>query len=39
VFSSCKKKGCMDPFSLAYDYTATKDDGSCTYPENDRKSL
>jgi hypothetical protein len=39
VFTSCKKKGCRDPFSLSYDNRATKDDGSCTYPENDRKSL
>ena len=37
--SSCKKKGCTDPVSLAYDNKATKDDGTCTYPENDRKIL
>ena len=37
--SSCKKKGCTDPVSLAYDNKATKDDGTCTYPENDRRIL
>ena len=39
ILSSCKKKGCTDPISLAYDNEASKDDGSCTYPENDRKTL
>ena len=39
TISSCKKKGCTDPISLAYDNEARKDDGSCTYPENDRKTL
>lgn len=39
VFSSCSKKGCTDPMSLAYDVEASKDDGSCTYPENVKKSL
>jgi hypothetical protein len=39
IISSCKKKGCTDPISLAYDIEARKDDGSCTYPENDRKTL
>ena len=32
-------KGCTDPLSLAYDSGATKDDGSCTYPEDDKKTL
>lgn len=39
TISSCRKKGCTDPISLAYDIEARKDDGSCTYPENDRKTL
>lgn len=39
VFSSCSKKGCTDPMSLAYDVEASKDDGSCTYPESVKKSL
>ena len=39
IFLSCKKKGCTDPISLAYDNEARKDDGSCTYPENDKKTL
>ena len=39
TISSCKKKGCTDPISLTYDVEARKDDGSCTYPENDRKTL
>ena len=29
-------KGCMDPMSLAYDSEATKDDGNCTYPANEK---
>ena len=29
-FSSCRKKGCTDPLSLAYEIDALKDDGSCT---------
>ena len=39
TISSCRKKGCTDPISLAYDIEARKDDGSCTYPESDRKTL
>ena len=39
VLSSCSKKGCTDPMSLAYDIEAKKDDGSCTYPEVSKKSL
>ena len=31
-FCSCRKKGCKDPSSLAYNIEAKKDDGSCTYP-------
>jgi len=38
-FSSCKKKGCTDPNSLAYNEEAKKDDGSCTYPTSVKKSL
>ena len=38
-FSSCRKKGCKDPSSLAYNSEARKDDGSCTYPENIKRSL
>ena len=38
-FSSCKKKGCMDPNSFAYNPEAKKDDGSCTSPEAAKKSL
>ena len=32
IFSSCRKKGCTDPLSLAFDIEASKDDGTCTYP-------
>ena len=39
LFSSCSKKGCTDPMSLAYNIDASKDDGSCTYPENSKKTL
>jgi hypothetical protein len=39
VFSSCSKKGCTDPMSLAYDVEAKKDDGGCTYPEVSKKTL
>ena len=38
-FCSCRKKGCKDPSSLAYNIEAKKDDGSCTYPENIKRSL
>ena len=38
-FSSCNKKGCTDPISLAYNAEASKDNGSCTYPENNKKTL
>ena len=37
AFSSCKKKGCMDPNSFAYNAEAKKDDGSCSYPSNNLK--
>ncbi len=30
-FSSCKKKGCMDPVSINYDSKAEEDDGTCEY--------
>lgn len=39
VVSSCSKKGCTDPMSLAYNNEASKDDGSCTYPEVSKKTL
>ena len=39
IFSSCRKKGCTDPLSLAFDIEASKDDGTCTYPENLKKTL
>ena len=39
LVSSCSKKGCTDPMSLAYNIDASKDDGSCTYPENSKKTL
>ena len=39
VFSSCSKKGCTDPMSLAYDAEASKDDGTCTYPEVMKRTL
>lgn len=32
IFSSCKKKGCVDSDATNYDSKAKKDDGSCTYP-------
>ena len=35
---SCGKRR-MDPMSLAYDSEATKDDGNCTYPANEKRSL
>lgn len=38
-FCSCRKKGCKDPSSLAYNSEARKDDGSCTYPENIKRAL
>ena len=38
-FNSCKKKGCTDPNSLAYNAEAKKDDGSCTYPTSEKKAL
>ena len=38
-FSSCKKKGCMDPNSFTFNPEAKKDDGSCTTPEAVKKSL
>ena len=38
-FSSCKKKGCTDPNSMAYNEEAKKDDGSCTYPTSTKKAL
>lgn len=38
-FSSCKKKGCTDPNSLAYNPEAKKDDGSCTSPSSVKKAL
>jgi len=38
-FSSCKKKGCMDSNSLAYNPEAKKDDGSCTSPSSVKKAL
>ena len=31
AFSSCKKKGCMDPNANNFNAEAEKDDGSCTY--------
>ena len=39
AFSSCRKKGCTDPTSLAYDSQAKKDNGSCTYPLKCKKAL
>ena len=39
TFSSCRKKGCTDPTSLAYDSQAKKDNGTCTYPLNVKKAL
>jgi hypothetical protein len=32
-WSSCKYKGCTDPYANNYSAEATKDDGSCTYDE------
>ena len=38
-FSSCKKKGCTDSNSLAFNSEAKKDDGSCTEPVALKKAL
>ncbi|MGM0479112.1 MAG: DUF4856 domain-containing protein [Bacteroidota bacterium] len=32
---ACKKEGCTDPAASNYNEEAKKDDGSCTYPEDD----
>ena len=37
--SSCRKKGCTDPNSLAYDAEAKKDDESCTYPTSAKQAI
>jgi hypothetical protein len=39
AFPSCKKKGCTDPNSLAFNEEAKKDDGSCTEPTAVKKAL
>ncbi|MEC9159344.1 MAG: Omp28-related outer membrane protein [Bacteroidota bacterium] len=39
AMASCGKKGCTDPMSLAYNSEATKDNGSCTYPANEKRAL
>ena len=39
AFPSCKKKGCTDPNSLAFNEEAKKDDGSCTEPTAIKKAL
>lgn len=33
--ASCKKKGCTDPTANNYNSEAKKDDGSCTFDDND----
>ncbi len=39
--SSCdnSKKGCTDPNAFNFDSLAEKNDGTCTYPENEKKVL
>ena len=39
AFPSCKKKGCTDPNSVAFNEEAKKDDGSCTEPTALKKAL
>ena len=33
AFTSCKKKGCVDPTATNYNEEAKKDDGSCEYAD------
>lgn len=36
--TSCVEKGCTDPNAFNYDVSATRDDGSCYYENNNIKS-
>jgi len=41
IFASCdkSKKGCTDPNAFNFDPLAENNDGSCSYPENEKKVL
>lgn len=38
TLAACKKEGCTDPAATNFNQEAKKDDGSCTYPEEEDNS-